>query len=249
MPPSGGQPKYWLIAAQLREDVQSGAYPPGSRLPGENDLMRQFGVARGTARQALSTLIGWGIAVSRKGSGIYVRTFAPIISERIGRLSESWQAGQSVWSAETEGRSFAVDQVEVGVTDAPERVRTLLALGDGEQVVMRSRRMAMDGKPVLLSRSWLPASIAAGTPIAERETGPGGTFARLADLGYAPVHFREDVQSRMPDPDDAVRLEMVPGTPAVEISRTAFDASGRVVELNEMTADASAYVFRYEFDA
>ncbi len=100
-----------------------------------------------------------------------------------------------------------------------------------------------------MARSWLPASIAAGTAIAQPDTGPGGSYARLADLGHAPARFREDLRSRMPSPDEAERLDIAPGTPVVEIIRVALDATGTPVEVNEMTADASAYVFRYEFPA
>jgi len=39
------------------------------------------------------------------------------------------------------------------------------------------------------------------------------------------------------------------GTPVVEICRVALDADGTPVEVNEMTADSSAYVFKYEFGA
>jgi GntR family transcriptional regulator len=115
--------------------------------------------------------------------------------------------------------------------------------------VLRSRRFLVDGKPVMVARSWLPASIAAGTDIAQPDTGPGGIYARLQELGHAPVRFREDLRARMlPEPDeDAVRLALSPGTPVMEIIRTAYDADGTPVEVNEMTADASAYVFRYEF--
>jgi GntR family transcriptional regulator len=239
----GGRPRYWLIAAGLREAIESGQYLPGARLPGENDVMRDHGVARGTARQALAQLVNWGLAEARKGSGIYVRDFRPI-----GRLgSSTWPAGASVWSTETEGRDLAVDQVEVSEADAPEHVRALLGLEQGARAVLRSRRYVLDGKPVLLSRSWLPAAIASGTPIARPDTGPGGIYARLADLGHAPARFREDLRSRMPLPAEAERLQVAAGTPVVEICRVALDAADTPVEVNEMTADSSAYVFRYEF--
>ena len=182
-----GRPRYWLIAAGLREAVESGQYLPGARLPGENDVMRDHGVARGTARQALAQLVNWGLAETRKGSGIYVRDFRPIVREGISRLGRpTWPAGASVWSTETEGRDLAVDQVEVSEADAPEHVRALLGLQQDTRAVLRSRRYVLDGKPVLLSRSWLPAAIAAGTPITGPDTGPGGSYARLADLGHAP---------------------------------------------------------------
>jgi DNA-binding GntR family transcriptional regulator len=45
------------------------------------------------------------------------------------------------------------------------------------------------------------------------------------------------------------RLQLPPGTPVVEITRTEYAADGTPVEVNEMTADAGSYVFRYEFAA
>jgi GntR family transcriptional regulator len=252
MPPTApaDRPRYWLIAAGLREAIESGQYPPGSRLPGENDVMRDHSVARGTARQALAQLVNWGLAEPRRGSGIYVRDFRPIIRDGISRLGQStWPSGQSVWSAEAEGRNLAVDQIEVSEAEPPAHVRDLLGLPGGSLAVLRSRRFVLDGKPVLLSRSWLPAAITAGTAIAQPDTGPGGTYARLADLGHAPVRFREDLRSRMPSPDEADRLEIAPGTPVIDVIRIAVDANDTPVEVNEMTADASAYVFRYEFSA
>ena len=179
-----------------------------------------------------------------------MRDFRPIIRDGISRLGQgTWPAGQSIWSAEAEGRNLAVDQIEVSEAEPPVHIRDLLGLPEGTVTVLRSRRFVLDGKPVLLSRSWLSSAIAAGTPIAQPDTGPGGTYARLADLGHAPARFREDLRSRMPSPDEVDRLEVAPGTPVIEVIRIAVDANDSPVEVNEMTADASAYVFRYEFDA
>jgi GntR family transcriptional regulator len=247
--PADGRPKYWLIAMNLREAIDSGEYPPGARLPGENDVMRDHGVARATARQALAQLINWGLAQARKGSGIYVRDFRPIVRDGIGRLGGStWPAGISVWDAETEGRDLVVDQLEVSQTELPAHVGLLLGLPEGAEAVLRSRRYVLDGKPVLLSRSWLPAQVAAGTSIAQPNPGPGGVYARLAEAGRAPARFREELRSRMPQPEEAERLAIAPGTPVVDICRVALAADGTPVEVNEMTADSSAYIFRYEFD-
>jgi GntR family transcriptional regulator len=245
-----GRPKYWLIAMALREAIDSGEYPPGARLPGENDVIRDHGVARATARQALAQLVNWGLAEARKGSGIYVRDFRPIVRDGIGRLGGStWPSGTSVWSAETEGRDLVVDQLEVSQAEPPGHVGLLLGLPEGDEAVLRNRRYVLDGKPVLLSRSWLPARVAAGTPMAQPNPGPGGVYARLAELGRAPARFREDLRSRMPQPEEAERLAIAPGTPVVEICRVALAADGTPVEVSEMTADSSAYIFRYEFDS
>ena len=132
--------------------------------------------------------------------------------------------------------------------DAPSHVALLLELSEDERVIVRTRRYVLDGKPVLVSRSYLPAKLVTGSPITQPDTGPGGTYARLRDLGYGPSRFREDLRARMPEPSEIQELELAAGTPVVEIIRTAYTDDGRAVEVNEMTADASAYVFRYDFD-
>jgi GntR family transcriptional regulator len=242
-------PVYRRIADELRAAILDGSYQPGDQLPGENQLMETYKVARATARQGLSVLINEGLAVPRAGAGVFVREFRPVIRDGIARLgSSTWAAGRDIWSADAANRDLQVDQIEVGRALAPDHVRALLGLDDSAaEVVRRSRRFVLDGKPVLTSVSWLPAAIAGGTAIEQPETGPGGTYTRLAEAGHAPDRFREDLRARMPLAEETERLQLPPGTPVVEITRTAYTASGTPVEVNEMTADAGSYVFRYEF--
>ena len=253
---SSGDPvnerKYRVIASDLRAAIARGEYPADTRLPGENDLMRRYQVARMTARQALAQLVNEGLAVARKGSGVYVRGFRPVLRSGVSRLSaRGWGSGRSIWAADASSRDLQVDEIEVRRAEPPDRIRLLLDLPDdpGSRVVARSRRYVLDGKPVLLSVSYLPAELAAGTMIEYKDVGPGGVYARLRELGYAPARFREDLRSRMPEPGESQRLQLPPGTPVVDIVRTAYTADGQIVEVNEMTADASSYVFRYDFDA
>lgn len=247
---SDRRPKYRRIADELRSAIQEGIYGPGDRLPGENDLMATYEVARMTARQALAVLRDEGLAEARKGAGVFVRSFRPIRRRGIPRLAQgNWGTGRSVWSADIEERALLVDQIEV--TEARATARTAAALGVEPEspLCVRSRRFVLDDKPVLLSVSYLPATVAAGTAITTPDTGPGGTYARLAELGCKPIHFREEIRCRMPTADESNRLSLTPGTPVIVICRTAFTEQGQPVELNEMTLDSSAYVLEYDFDA
>lgn len=240
-------PRYRQIADQLRAEIESGRYSPGDRLPGENDLMATHGVARMTARQALAQLQAEGLAVAHKGKGVFVRGFEPIRRRSIPRLAaDQWGEGRTIWDADVPDRALEVDQLEVFEADPPDSVARVLGQ---QRVVVRSRRFVLDDNPVLLAVSYLPASIAAGTQITEPDTGPGGTYARLADLGHTPTHFREELRSRMPLTEEIERLQLPAGTPVVVIYRTAYTTAGRAVEVNQMTLDASAYVIEYEFDA
>ncbi|WP_017627820.1 GntR family transcriptional regulator [Nocardiopsis chromatogenes] len=65
--------QYRRIAADLREQITSGALAPGDALPSEAAIVREYGVSRGTARQALSDLEGTGLVVAIHGKGRFVR--------------------------------------------------------------------------------------------------------------------------------------------------------------------------------
>ncbi len=63
---------YYSVATQIKQMIVDGAYPPGSRLPGERDLAEQLNVSRVTIREAQISLEAIGILDIRVGSGVYV---------------------------------------------------------------------------------------------------------------------------------------------------------------------------------
>jgi DNA-binding FadR family transcriptional regulator len=63
---------YRQIAEQLRTLMTAGEFIPGSRLPAERDLAKQFGVSRPSVREALIALEVEGWVEVRTGSGVYV---------------------------------------------------------------------------------------------------------------------------------------------------------------------------------
>ncbi|MGW3561663.1 GntR family transcriptional regulator, partial [Streptomyces sp. NPDC000963] len=181
---SARQPKYQRIADELRDAIRSGAFAPGDRLPGENDLMATYEVARMTARQALSVLRTEGLAEARKGSGVFVRVFRPLRRRGIPRLAgDLWGGGRSVWSADVEDRDLVVDRIEVGEAEAGARVAEALDLPPGAPVCVRSRRFVLDDRPVLLSVSYLSAEPAQRVVRRWYGGGAGSVAGGLRGLG------------------------------------------------------------------
>jgi len=60
------------IAAAIRRDISDGVLGFRERLPAERSLAEQYGVARGTVREALNQLARDGLVEIRQGSGTYV---------------------------------------------------------------------------------------------------------------------------------------------------------------------------------
>lgn len=60
------------VASELRRQIMSVRYHTNERLPSERALAEEFGVARGTLREALRQLEEMGLVERRAGSGTYV---------------------------------------------------------------------------------------------------------------------------------------------------------------------------------
>lgn len=71
--PDDSRPPYLQVAGALRAAILTGEYAPGDRLPGQERLSADFGIARATVQQSLRVLRDEGLIVSRQGAGVFVR--------------------------------------------------------------------------------------------------------------------------------------------------------------------------------
>jgi len=65
--------------ARLREMIQSGELPPGSRLPPEQQLASELGVGRNIMREAVRALVAARVLEVRRGNGTFVTSLEPRI--------------------------------------------------------------------------------------------------------------------------------------------------------------------------
>lgn len=239
---------YERIAADLRVRIMAGEFTDaGGKLPSERELSKAHGVSADTARKALRSLAAERLVDIRPGSGAYVRTWKPILRDANGRLARDvWGGGNSIWSVDMGDRVVIPERVDVAYQDAPADVQEVLQT---QRVLVRFRIYTVDRRPIQLATSYLPADIVAGSRIEKRDTGPGGTYARLAELGHEPTEFTEWVRARRPSFDEASVLHMGPGRSVLDIVRHARTAADRVIEVNKMILDADAYVLQYSFPA
>jgi DNA-binding LacI/PurR family transcriptional regulator len=65
-------PKYQQVVEAVKNEILSGRYQPGQKLPSEAALVKRFGASRITVGRALRELRQAGLIQSRAGSGSYV---------------------------------------------------------------------------------------------------------------------------------------------------------------------------------
>ncbi|GAA3096461.1 GntR family transcriptional regulator [Streptosporangium carneum] len=250
--PAGDRAVFRQIADHIRDAIGRETLREGDKLPSEAQLMQHYGVARMTIRNALQVLQSEGLTVAEHGRGVFVRSRPPVrrlASDRFARRHRD--QGKAAFIAETEGAGGkpSVDSIRIAEIQAPVEVAELLRLGENSSVISRSRRYLINGQPVETAVSYVPAEIARGTRIEQPDSGPGGIYARLEELGYQLDHFVEEIQSRMPFRDEVRALKLAPGVPVFRLVRTAYAVDGRPVEVCDTVMSSDAYLLSYELPA
>jgi GntR family transcriptional repressor for pyruvate dehydrogenase complex len=78
---------------QIRELIRTGALPPGSKLPPEQELAGQLGLSRNLAREAVKALSVARVLEVRRGDGTYVTSLQPsLLLEGLGGAVELLQS-------------------------------------------------------------------------------------------------------------------------------------------------------------
>lgn len=241
--------KFRDIAAQLRAQIEAGELAIGDKLPTEQALVDQYRISRTTARQAVQDLRDAGLVEVRHGVGAFVappRTVRRLDSRE--RLSKARRdRNEAAFLAEAAEQSFTPSSsIRVWFEPAGDLADTL-GLDPTAEVCVRDRVMRADGQPVMLATSRLPRDITRTTALEDVDTGSGGAFARLAELGHEPTAHEEIVRAR--NPDDAERQALdLPAGPVLCVERRTY-SHGRCVEVNTMIMAAPRYELRYAWDA
>jgi GntR family transcriptional regulator len=231
MPLEFAPPRYAQLVAALRSRMESGEYPPGTMLPSEHQLVRDFGVSRATVVRALQVLRQEGWVDSQQGKGTFVRS-------RPAGLGDRPRRGQAALDREEP----AARVLHAGPAAAPARVAGQLGLEAGSQAVLRRRLLTVGGEPAELSSAWFPPEIAAGTELASGEPLREGIREHLrARRGVRLDHMVERISARMPTAEEARTLGMPRRVPVLDILVTAFDSSARPVQVVELVLPADRH--------
>lgn len=174
------------IAENLRGELSSGTYSPGSRLPTEAQLSDQFGVSRPTVRAALRELEGLGLVQTQHGVGTFVVEQPAVRAglEGMDSITDSIRA-----TGKVPGMVYASRLLRPVL---PDEAAYMGVPGETEVIELR-RKILADGEVVAYSYDLLPVWLLPDE--FEVETLEGSLFAFLRgvlriepDHGVAEVH-------------------------------------------------------------
>ena len=229
---------YQQVAGVLRQRIAEGAYPEGSRLAPEDDLVKEFGVSRATIRQAVGQLVSAGIVVRRQGSGTFVQNHASV------KLQQRFRGSLADLISESHHASGKGIVIERGVK-LPEKVSAELGISDGLGTIVRRTRL-MNGVPFSYTVTYLPDSL--GQLITNKALTGKALMEVLIDNGVDIASATQTIRAELADADMSVRVNVDLGAPLLFVERVVQDAKGQPVDYVRSWYRGDRYEYSVDLD-
>ncbi|UKA64440.1 GntR family transcriptional regulator [Arthrobacter sp. FW306-04-A] len=213
-----GGPLHAQIRDILHRQIVDLALPPGSSLPTEEELQRQFGVSRSVVRQALSGLADLGLIRRQRGRGSVVAA-TPVLRRHVQR------AGGLDEQAAAHGQRLRTHVLSVDPSEPPQAGIEALNTANTWKI---ERVRYLDDLPVAFMRTWVPRDFFPHFTVELLEN--ASLLGLMRDHGYHPAGGPRQVQAVSSDPDLARKLDINTREPLLLLQGVTRDALGHGLE-------------------
>ena len=227
-------PLYEQVKKAILNRIIAGEWGPGSFLPSEIALAKEYGVSQGTLRKALNALTrenGWSATRAREPLWPYSTKTVP--------------CSPSSFSA-------------TGTENASTRFHKSTACGSPRRRTPNGRLSSLPGRQ---SHPHRPCTYAQRFPVInERVALPTARFPHFnfefdkvpntlyehyqIHFGITVAHATEQIEVTMPDSGDLKRLNIERNHPLLLVTRTSFDLQDRPVEFRISRINTGNHVYR-----
>jgi GntR family transcriptional regulator len=227
---------YMQIKDLLTARIGNGEWLPGAVIPSEIQLAQELGVSQGTVRKAITELVEKNVLTRKQGSGTFVSTH-----DHNRALFHFFHI------ADLDGRKVLPESRVLGCRrrKASRMEASRLDLATGTKVISIERTRNFDDKPVIIETVILPAELF-------HDLGRNGeyklpnTLYELYEKQYGiTIHSANERLRAVPASEhEASLLNVEPGSPLLEIERTALTLDNTPVELRISRCNSEQH--RYE---
>lgn len=205
------------ILNDVRENIVSGQWPPGYRIPFEADLAKQYGCSRMTVNKALTQLTRSGFLVRNRKSGTYVKAPTSLSAAlEITNIQNEVEAAGKTYSyrllSDERRAATQADQDRMSES-ALRQVREIACLheADGKPFCFEERLINKDAVPEVDDADFAT-------------TAPGSWLLQTVPWSSA----EHQISARSAAPEVAEALAIIPGTACLEVQRKTQNEKGQV---------------------
>lgn len=232
-------PLYVQLEQILHERIVGGQWAPGQRIPSENELNKLFGLSRMTVRGVLTKLVADGLLVRVPGKGTYVAT------PKINAVSPAYRGVRE--QLESQGYETSTRLISLTLETPSSGVRERLALADDDEAYVVVRVRSVQGEPISLHRSYVPARLAPGL---DGHDVVANQLCVVLEQHYGlPMRrVREDLEAVAVSQSEARHLGMRRGEPALQLQDVIYDDLSRPFEHSSIVFRGDRLRLRFDYD-
>jgi len=236
---AAGRFLYAQVAEELRRRIVQGVYGPGSRIPSEADLVREFGVSAITIRRTVRDLQFEGLLVGRQGLGVFVSD-----KRRIRRSLSADATTPLRDEMRRAGVEPGVKVIALSATPGDEEIRRRLGLDAGpDPLLYRLETLILaDGEPVGLDTTYFHREL--GDAL-QSELSREFIYPLFVSRGIAVDHMDFAIEGDAVVPAQAPLLGLPAGFPLLIVHYTGLSPQGAPLFTGRTATRADR--FTYEF--
>lgn len=207
------QPRYQVIKDFISKTIRDRTYAAGARIPGEEELARQFGVSRMTANRAILELVATGMLVRHPGLGTFVAEFqaeSPLLEIR--NIADEIRERHHVYSNE-------LYRLEAVRADAALAGRLGIAVGEPafHSLIVHKE----NGRPIQLEDRFVNAVLA---PEYLSQDFSVLTPNRYLSALFPLSELEHIIEAILPDPLEQKLLMIPAGSPCLLVNRRTWSS-------------------------
>jgi len=229
---SSGGPLYLQLKRWIEDAIHGGAIKPGDALPSERDLALKVDVSRVTVRKAVLQLVKDGVLVQRHGSGTFVAPQTQRVEQSLSQLTSFTE------DMARRGMEVHAEWLDRGLYLPSPEETVILGLSSGDQVARISRLRLTGETPLAIERASLSGRVLPD-PLAVSDS----LYKLLDKSGNRPTRAIQRIRAANLGPEDAALLQVAVGSAGLNIERTSYLASGRVIEFTRSIYRGDTYDF------
>lgn len=233
--PSSKSPLHVQIADYIRRKVYDLEWGAGEAIPSEHELMRLFGVSRGTVQKGIKSLVAEGLLEQTRGKGTFVTQ--PVLQYTMSNSLLSYAE-----SLRLQNVDFHTDVLESTIMPADHACSQALNVPLNAPVLKLHRLRSTEKEPIILMESRV--NLLACPGLDEVDFTKETLFSAMEHasghkIGYAKVQYG----ARISGQKRSEILQCHEGAPLLNIHQTVYLQNNVAVEWANMWLPANKYIF------
>jgi DNA-binding GntR family transcriptional regulator len=228
---------YTTVAQELKRRIGDQTYAPGTRIPTEGELVREFNVSAITVRRAIRNLTTEGLLFGRQGLGVFVASGRRIVRSfgsdmRVSLADEVRRAG---FEPSLRVRSLALVPGDAEVTRR-------LGMGLGSLLYRYEAILLANGEAIGLDLAYVPRKLG---DLVREDLAHSFIFSALRSRGIRMDHVDYQFQAGVASEEEASVLSLPVGFPLLVVHFTLINPDGAAIVTGRTVSRADRFTYAF----